>query len=125
MPQSRIFLQGKHVEAAVVAGEFGMMVEKSPCACNDFLLLACSDAGGRAAKIRAVAKSYFGKYQQRWLLHDEINLALAAVVVGADKAKAVCLQKVTGSSFSCLSVLMCALPLLCYQVTRVGWQFHC
>lgn len=65
-----------------------MMVEKSPCACNDFLLLASGDTGGGTAKILAVAQAHFSEYQQGLLLHDEINLAHATAIVGADKTKA-------------------------------------
>lgn len=125
MPSRCVCVQRKHIETAVTVGEIGMMVEKSLCACNDFLLLACADAGGSPTETWMVAQAYFRKHEQRLLLHDEVNLAEPAAIVGADQAKALRQEKITGGIFSRLSVLLRESPCFCCRETRAGWQRHC
>lgn len=102
-----------------------MMLEKSPGACNDFLLLACVDTGGGTAEILMLAQTHFSKYEQALLLHDEINLAGAAAIVGGDQFKALGQQKIARGVFSGLTVLLRLLPRFYCRATRSRWQFHC
>jgi hypothetical protein len=78
----------------------GMMVEKSPSACNDFLLLGRGHTGGRTAEVLAVAQPHFDKDEQGILLHHQVDFALAAAVVGGDAAEAGRLEMATRRGLS-------------------------
>lgn len=81
-------LERDDVKAAVVIVELRMMVEKSPCACNYFLLLGVSDAASRTAKCLVPPHADFDKKQPVLMRHDEVNFSAPATVVGADKLAA-------------------------------------
>jgi len=61
------------------------MVEKSPCACNDFLLLGKGDAGEGAAESAVPTQADFGENEQRFLPHYKVDFTEAALVVAADE----------------------------------------
>lgn len=80
-----------------------MMVEKSPCGCNDFLLLAGGHAGGRATVVAVAAQADFDKEQQPVFAGDQVDFTVAAAVVGGDHAEALACQELGSGLFSRLS----------------------
>ena len=85
-------LERDDVKTAVVVMELRMMVEKSPGACNYFLLLGVSDAASCTAKGFVSTHTDFDKKQPVLMRHDEVDFSTPATVVGADKLAAVLLE---------------------------------
>lgn len=73
-----------------------MMLEKSPSACNDFLLLAGSDAAGRAAEHFMSPEPYLYKQEATVVLHDQVDLSLPRTKVGSHELATFLLQKPSG-----------------------------
>lgn len=93
-------LQGNHIKAAVAALKLRMMVEKSPGACNDFLLLGKGDAAKGAAKGCVATQAHLDEQQAMLMQHDKVDFASIAAVITAHQLTAQLLQVAAGGQFS-------------------------
>ena len=93
-------LEGNDIKAAVAALKLRMMVEKSPGACNDFLLFGVGDAAKGATICDVAAQTDLDEQQAMLMQHDKVDFAPIAVVVAANQLAAPLLEVATGGQFA-------------------------
>lgn len=93
-------LKGNDIKAAVAALKLRMMVEKSPGACNDFLLFGEGDAAKGTTKCRVSTQADFDEQQAMLMQHDKVNFAPIAAVVAANQLTAPLLKVAAGGQLA-------------------------